>query len=304
VGGGQRALEALGLVVMNVGCQSLEVWDEVQGASLVLRLLYPSLAPEQPEPFGAFQLSVAVNAPIEGQSLPLVVISHGTGGTPFTHRDLAAHLARAGFVVALLQHPGNHRGDDSLSGTVANLQNRPRHVRLAIDAALAHERIGGRIAQHGVAVIGHSMGGYTALAVAGGQPSAMGREALDGGAGPVQVEHDARVNALVLLAPATPWFMAEGALIGVKVPVLMWTAGKDTHTDPFHARIVQFGLRPPARLEHQVVPNGGHFAFLSAYPPELKNPAVPPSQDPEGFDRAAFLPVLFADIVRFLRQPG
>ncbi|MFL5350272.1 MAG: hypothetical protein ACJ8AT_36315 [Hyalangium sp.] len=36
-------------------------------------------------------------------------MSHGTGGSPWTYRGMAAHLARAGFVVALPEHPGNNR---------------------------------------------------------------------------------------------------------------------------------------------------------------------------------------------------
>lgn len=70
-----------------------------------------------------------------------------------------------------MQHPGNCRGDDGLAGTLENLVNRPRHVRLVIDAAFADAALGPRLGP-GVAVVGHSLGGYTALAVAGGEPSA------------------------------------------------------------------------------------------------------------------------------------
>ena len=287
---------------LGAGCRAVDVNDTAQGAVVATQLLYPTRAAERPEAFGPFTLDLAPGAPVEGcGDLSLVVISHGTGGTPWTHRDLARHLARAGFAVALLQHPGNNRADDSLAGTAVNLQNRPRHVRLAIDAAFADGVVGPHLSARGVAVVGHSLGGYTALAVAGGKPWAAAWETPEGIARPLAVEHDARVRALVLLAPATPWFMAPGALAGVDLPILMRTAGRDVHADSSHARIVERGLRDPARLAHEVVPNAGHFAFLSPYPAALRSPAIPPSQDPEGFDRAAFLPVLFGDIVRFLR---
>ena len=286
---------------LSSGCRALDVNDAVQGARVLLRLLYPTRAPERMEPFGPFTQSLAMGAPVEGDELPLVVISHGMGGTPWTHRDLAAHLARAGFVVALVQHPGDNRADDRLGGKAINLENRPRHVRLAIDAAFADDVVGKHLSPGGVTVIGHSMGGYTALAVAGGKPSSFAWETPDGRAGPVVVEPDPRVRALVLLAPATAWFMADGALADVDLPILMRTGDKDPHTEPFHAHIVEGGLRDPTRLDHKVVPNAGHFAFLSPYPAEMKSPAIPPSQDPEGFDRAAYLPVLFGDIVAFVR---
>ncbi len=287
---------------LNAGCRVVEVSDVVQGAIVPMRLFYPTRAPERMEPFGRFSFSIALDAAALGEELPLVVISHGSGGAPWTHRDLATHLARSGFGVALIEHPGNSRADNSLVGKVINLQNRPRHVRLAIDAAFADEVVGKHLSRGGVSVIGHSMGGYTALALAGGKPWAAAWETPDGKAAPFVVEHDPRVHALVLLAPATPWFMPEGALADVDLPILMRTGEKDTLAEPFHAQIVERGIRDPKRLDHKVVPNAGHFAFLSPYPEAMKSPSIPPSQDPEGFDRAAYLPVLFDEIVTFLRS--
>ena len=288
-------------VPLYAGCRAIEVEDSVQGARIPVRLLYPTRVAERREPFGPFTLGLALGAPVAGEALPLVVISHGTGSTPWLHRDLAAHLARAGFVAALVQHPGNTRGDDGLAHTVVNLVNRPRHIRLVIDAAYADDELGAHLARGRVGVVGHSLGGYTALAIAGGKPSSFPGESPDGTAGPVVVEHDARVRALVLLAPATAWFMGEGALADVAVPILMRTGGKDAQAESLHGQIVERGLRDPSRLDHQVVPDAGHFGFVSAYPRALKSPAIPPSQDPEGFDRAAYLPVLFGEIVAFLR---
>jgi predicted dienelactone hydrolase len=264
-------------------------------------VLYPTAAPEKPEAFGAFKLGVAMDAPLEGEQLRLVVISHGTGGTPWTHRELAAHLARSGLVAALIQHPGNHRGDDSLSGKVINLENRPRHVRVAIDAVLADDVVGSHVEREDVSVIGHSLGGYTALAVAGGKPTAFAWETPDGNPAPVRVERDSRVRRLVLLAPATAWFIADGALADVQIPILMRTGEKDSHADRMHGLIVERGVPDLTRLDHQVIPNAGHYSFLTPYPAELKGPATPPSQDPEGFDRTAYLASLYAEIVAFIR---
>ena len=72
--------------------------------------------PEKPAAFGPFTLSVAKAAqPLQG-TRPLVVISHGTGGSPLTHRELARHLASLGFVVAMPEHPHDNRGDVSRAG--------------------------------------------------------------------------------------------------------------------------------------------------------------------------------------------
>ena len=59
------------------------------------------------EAFGPYSLAVARDAAVAGEHLPLVAISHGTGGTPWTHRDLASALAGAGFGVLLVAHAGD-----------------------------------------------------------------------------------------------------------------------------------------------------------------------------------------------------
>lgn len=276
---------------MTVGYRALEAPDAVQGVSIPIHLLYPSDAPARDEHFGAYTLAVARDAPIAATG-PFVVVSHGTGGSPWLNRDLAMYLARAGFVVALVEHPGNRRGDDALAGTPANLENRPRHLRLAIDAIGADR----------AAVIGHSIGGYTALAIAGGRPLALPNQTADGTAHPVAVVPDPRVRALVLLAPAVPWFMADGALAEVDVPILLRVAEHDRAAPAdFTAGIIRRGVRDPARIDFQTIANAGHFSFASPFPPEMVRADFAPSQDPPGFDRAAYQPILHAEIAGFLR---
>jgi predicted dienelactone hydrolase len=171
-----------------------------------------------------------------------------------------------------------------------------------IDAAFADPAIGPKLLPDRVALVGHSIGGYTVLAVAGGRPMAGPRETPDGQTRPVPVTPDPRVCALVLLAPACVWFGGDGALAEVKVPIMMFTAEKDEVGPHLHAELVERGVRDPARVDHRVVPNAGHHSFQSPFPVELTRQGFPPSQDPEGFDRAAFLPVLYDDILTFLRK--
>jgi predicted dienelactone hydrolase len=287
---------------IHVGCRTADTVDPVSGARLALTLLYPTRVPGATVRFGPYALTLGRDAPPEGNGLPLVAVSHGTGGSPWVYRDLAAHLARAGFAVLLLEHPGNSRNDNSLANSITNLENRPRHLSMAIDAAFADSLLGPRLSRPGVAVIGHSLGGYTALAVAGGRPYAFPHESPTEESCPIAVTPDSRVRAIVLLAPASVWFAADGALDAVDVPILMRTGEKDEHTPAFHAEIVKRGVRDPNRVDHAVVRGGGHFAFLTPFPAEMVSPGFPPSQDPAGFDRAAFLPGLYAEVLTFLRR--
>jgi predicted dienelactone hydrolase len=103
-----------------------------------------------------------------------------------------------------------------------------------IDWAFSSDVFDSRLIPGRVAIIGNSMGGYTALAAAGGVPTAFPRETPDHHPRQIKVHADHRVKALVLLAPAAAWFMAPGALRGVRVPILLWTAEKDSYTPEFH----------------------------------------------------------------------
>jgi predicted dienelactone hydrolase len=286
---------------LSVGCRSLEFTDSAQHAQIPLWVLYPTRDAVRPESFGPYSLPVAMDAQVEGTTLPVVVISHGNTGSPWAHRDLAARLAAAGFVVLLPEHIGNSRSDSSLTNTVANLINRPRHLHLALDAAWNDPHLGPRLAP-GAAVIGHSIGAYTALAAAGGLSTGFPAESPDGQAVPIPAVADSRIQALVLLAPAAGWFREPGSLAKVDLPILLFTGDRDVVTPAFHADIVVKSVPDSQKVKHRIVPNAGHFSFQSPFPPAMTKPEFPPSQDPAGFDRVSFQATLAAQILEFLNR--
>jgi predicted dienelactone hydrolase len=238
-------------------------------------LWYPTRAAEQADKLGPFPIHVARDAPVLAGRWPLVVISHGSGGSPATHRELAHHAATRGFVVAVPEHPGNHRLDNSLADTDELLARRPRDVIAVADGCFGAFELEERFA-----VVGHSMGAYTGLAAA----------------------RDPRVGALVLLAPATPWLRAPGALAHVRVPILM-RAGDADGIAPAEvmAQIVLSGVPDASTVDYQIVDGAHHYAFLSPWPEAMRSPAIVPSVDPPGFDRRAFLDRLYVEITAFLR---
>ena len=283
-----------------VGYDVLTVEDKAMNLSFPLTVLYPSSTPGRPERLGPYELDVARGAPPKAGAWPLVLVSHGGGSTPLVYRTLAHYLARHGFVVGLPEHPFNHRGDNTWEYTAQNLVARPRHLRLAADALLHHPPFAAVLKPDAVAIIGHPMGGYAALAAAGGQPMTGPQESPAGGPEPVATVADGRVRALVLLAPAAAWFSHPGALRRVHAPILLLSAEHDAHTPPAYAQLVRDGVPDPARLTHRVVANAGHFSFLSPFPAARISPDFPPSQDPPGFDRARFHEVLNPEIAAFL----
>ncbi|HKP61940.1 MAG TPA: alpha/beta hydrolase [Polyangiales bacterium] len=300
----------------SVGCRSITAFDSVQNAALSAWLLYPTDAVPQLEHFGSYSLPLAHDAAAARGNLPLVALSHGNGSTPWVHRGLAADLARAGFAVLMIEHPGNNRKDNSLGFSGAQgrvksvlLTHRPRHVQLAVDGALADPLVGGALGTAGYAVIGESIGGYTALALAGGRamtlPDDLDAALLAGPANelakhviPVATQPDPRVRAVVLFSPAIGFFMADDALANVDVPVMV-RAGSEDRLCPWAQ--ISFCLRslPPDRLQGFEVSGAGHFSFQTPYPRELAH--LPSAQDPAGFDREAYQLTLKQDVGGFLQ---
>ncbi|QYK65596.1 MULTISPECIES: alpha/beta hydrolase family protein [Paenibacillus] len=282
------------------GYREVKIDDASLGITFPMTVMYPVDNPEQVERLGPYLLELARGAEPSGGRLPLVIISHGTGGSPLVYRTLAQHLARNGFIVGMPEHPYNNRNDNSLEGTVQNLAYRPRHLRMATDWFFESKMFKEKLMPNAVSIIGHSLGGYTALAAAGGMPTSFPHEASDGKPQLIEVTRDHRIKSLVLLAPAAVWFRAEGALRAVNLPILMLDAEKDPYTPPFHAQMILGGAADPKKIQYRTVENAGHYSFLSPFPESMKTPAFLPSQDPSGFDREYFHKTLIADILDFL----
>ena len=83
------------------------------GKPIELGIWYPSDATVSSQQLGLFTQQVAPYAAIAGQSLPLIVISHGTGGGASSHYDTAIALANAGFVVVAPSHTGDNYKDQA-----------------------------------------------------------------------------------------------------------------------------------------------------------------------------------------------
>jgi predicted dienelactone hydrolase len=263
------------------GAGELVVPGNAAGPALTALLHYPCREPSRPTAFGPYELDVSVGAPPAPGRFALVVISHGSGGSPLLYRSISLLLARSGYIVALPKHPGNSLGDNGLADSAQNFIYRPRQLVALLDALLADATWGPRIAAEPVTAIGHSMGGYTVLSVAGGQPWARTGE-------PIPVPQDSRIGALVLLAPACGPFLAPRALAAVTAPILAFTAEHDPLTPDREVRAALETVADCARVSIRTVPDAGHFSFLSPFPRPMHVPGFAPAQDPSGFDREQF----------------
>jgi predicted dienelactone hydrolase len=284
------------LTSMNfVGALKTQVHDPLLGLDFPLLVLYPTAAAASVVNFGPYPLAVAMNAKISPGAFPLVMISHGSGGSNMVYRTLAHHLARQGLVVALPEHPFNHRLDNQWEGRKENMENRPRHISLAIDALAGDERLAGSLSTERVGIIGHSVGAHTALSLAG---------AVSAPETGWQTEGDQRITALVLLAPGRTLdaFGQAGSLEQVKAPVLMYSAEGEDRRPYEQLDLARAGYAQPRQFEHRLVANAGHYSFLSPFPEALRHRVGPAASDPEGFDREAFHRKLNQEVEYFMRR--
>jgi len=81
------------------GFETLQAADGAD-KPLEVAVWYPTEAMAQVVDIGPFTLNIARGGAVAGQSLPLIVISHGNGGASLSHHDTAVAFAQAGYVVA------------------------------------------------------------------------------------------------------------------------------------------------------------------------------------------------------------
>ncbi|MFN7725254.1 MAG: alpha/beta hydrolase family protein [Rubrivivax sp.] len=139
---------------------------KLDGLDQSVTLVYPTAQASRPVAMGPFTLDVAVGAAPSPGPHRLVVLSHGTAGSPLPDHQLAATLARAGFVVAQPLHAGDNFADHRRAGPEA-FATRPLEVTRTLDALARHPQWAGLLKLDRVGVHGMSAGGVTALSLAG-----------------------------------------------------------------------------------------------------------------------------------------
>jgi predicted dienelactone hydrolase len=302
-------------------------------------VFYPTSAADQPLQRGPFMLNMALNSEARRGNGRLVVMSHGSGGGPWVHSNLARVLVDAGFVVAMPQHHGDNSQDHSSPGP-ESWKLRPAEVSRAIDAVAKDPRFAPLLSLDKVGMYGMSAGGHTALSLAGGRwseaqftrhceahiaedfPACVGLitslrgNFLDGlkktvAVGAIRsrftdetwhVHSDPRIRAVVAGVPYSADFDAA-SLATPPVPLGLVTARLDKWLTPrFHSdRIVA------ACKSCEVVadmPTAGHGALLAPPPPidRLGEIAADLLGDPPGFDRNGILPGVDRKIAAFFTR--
>lgn len=260
---------------------------------------------------------------------PVILISHGINGRYRNHRDTAAALARAGFIVIAPQHTQDKWiGTDQ---TVAAIEYRFTELAKSLAAARRHHIVGELMDVTKMGAIGYSLGALTVLGADGILPSQSlfkrhcdkhsaedpnfcmeipwWRKALQWFSEPTLSDKKEfspvipiGFQSIALVAPVGAIFPAH-QFRDLSAKVAIYRLGQDNQVSyPFHADYIFKSLDQNA-ARYKVYDDVHHYAFISPFPDWLlEEEYIPVSIDPAGFDREAFLEVINADIVEFFND--
>ncbi|MEX3776560.1 alpha/beta hydrolase family protein [Pseudomonas sp. MYb118] len=233
--------------------------------------------------------SAVRDAPPTSGEHPLVVLSHGYRGNWSNQMWLASALAERGFIVAAVNHPGSTTHDRSPQAA-AQLWQRPVDLRRAIEAVIAQPEHFGSVSPARIAVVGHSLGGWTAMEIAGVRfdPERFDRDCkvhaklsscsvyqqMNTASTPqarAQLAADMRykaVTAVVSLDLGLSRGMTDTSLAALTVPTLVIAAGAPSEDLPAQLESANLVKRlPRATTRYVEISDATHFSFMSICKP-------------------------------------
>lgn len=257
---------------------------------------YDPLALSGPKPAPPLDLTAAgsqagrsiplrVYLPADSKPAPVILFSHGLGGSREGNAFMGEHWAARGYVVVCVQHPGSDtsvwrdapvRERMAAMREAASLQNlllRVRDIPAVLtqlekwNAAAGHP-LAGRLDLKRVGMSGHSFGAVTTQAVSGQRYGVRGA-----------IFTDARIKAAMAFSPSTPKAGSPQQAFGaVKIPWMLMTGTRDTSpigdTDVASRQAV-FPALPPGGKYELVLDGAEHSAFTDRALPGDKGPRNP-----------------------------
>jgi apolipoprotein N-acyltransferase len=301
-------------------------WRNAETHALLATIWYPAAANANEAPqwigTGGAPLALAGRAaPDAGLApaptgFPLVVISHGTGGSASAMAWLGTRLAARGYIAVAVNHPGNNALEPYTVRGFTLWWERAADLSQAIDEMLADPRLGPHIDAQRIGAAGFSLGGYTMIEIAGGRsssaffdlcnrhpengkctsppefpdlvPKAVAllrsdpgyRAAVAGAGGDYR---DRRVRAVFAIAPALESVFLPESLRSISIPVEI-VAGSADAIEPVAANAKRFAAHiPGSRLV--LFPGAGHYTFFATCTAAGKKAQPGLCTDPPGIDR-------------------
>ena len=252
------------------------------------------------------------------EPFPLILLSHGTGGSAEQMGWLGIALARAGFVAAAVDHPGNNSAATYTPEGFALWWERATDLSEVLDGLLADPELGSHVDRERVGAAGFSLGGYTVLELGGARTdiSAYFDQCKQGADNavchvpemrdlgtPQQVLEavrktsgeslarsgdsfrDPRVKAVFAIAPALGFTLTPESLRAMRLPVEMVVGSADPIAPAAENANHVRGYVRGARVT--VLPGVGHYTFLATCTAAGIQAMPQRCQDGPGVDRDA-----------------
>ena len=230
---------------------------------------------------------------------PVILLSHGFGGSARIMAWFGTALARAGYIVIAPDHPGNNARDPMTMPGSTFFWERPGDLAIALAAVKADPAIGPHLDISRLGVAGFSAGGFTSLAAAGGRVDLAKFIAFcethpaDGVCAPQKefpfdfssaiafwnqpkMAHDIAksrgdlsikgVRAAFVMAPALVQSFDPASLKHVRIPVSIILGDADVIATPDVNGEVAAKLIPGAQL--YVLHDVGHYDFIATCGPD------------------------------------
>ncbi|PRD51033.1 alpha/beta hydrolase family protein [Phyllobacterium myrsinacearum] len=273
------------------GVQFLSIPSPARSKPLDVTIWYPASDGSHPILVGddiLFKGTEAfMNAPVQSGRHPLIVLSHGSGGSVIGLAWIATALAKAGYVVAGPDHPGTTRGNSTPIETTM-LWQRTNDLSVLLDNLTTTSKWSDSINVGEIGVLGFSLGGHTALSIGGGQVRrndyadycdqfktmpdcvwfasghvnlrSIDKELFE------QSNRDDRIQSVVAIDPSVIRAFTATSLKNIQIPVDVINLGTtDTIPVAVEASAV-VGQIPHGSRE--TVPDAVHFTFLPECQPD------------------------------------
>ncbi|MEZ9345821.1 alpha/beta hydrolase family protein [Vibrio splendidus] len=225
---------------------------------------------------------------IQSSTFPVVLLSHGYRGNWRNQNWLATELASRGYIVAATDHPGTTSFDQSPE-QAAKWWERPRDITRTIDYLLSEVQWKQAVNANNIAAIGHSLGGWTVMQLAGAKIDRATFEAecliypnprtcgLSDELGLSQVQpsepsnkdlSDPRIQRVVSLDLGLARSFSVGSLNDITVPTLILAAGIDIGDLPQALESGYIAEHMPLNLRrYKVYESATHFSFIQSCKP-------------------------------------
>lgn len=209
---------------------------------------------------------------------PVIVFSHGAGGSQSCCEELTRHWASYGYITVQPTHDDStlqrrNTGEEDIDflkavrdalKKPALWQSRPQDISFVLDSLPTLQKripaLAGKIDSRQIGVGGHSMGAFTADAIAGALVDLPKHSTTDFG--------DPRVKAVLLLSPQGPgeFGLNDHSWDQVNIPLLSMTGSLDRgagQQDP-EWRKIPFERSRPGDKYHVFIQGANHMSFISA----------------------------------------